>query len=125
MKNNCYFTNLIKNKPSNAVKRYFSEVKNSSDKSAKSNIFLICSPWKLCTGVSIGLAARLLLDNGVAYCKAAQNSRIIQRRPNIQDDSAKFDWNRFIEYLKPHRWLLAAAVAVSTLGLMLPLAGYD
>lgn len=115
MKNNCYFTNLIKNKPSNAVKRYFSEVHKSSEKSAKSNIFLIYSPWKLCTGVSIGLAARLLLENGVAYCKAAQNTRIIQRRPNIKDDSAKFDWNRFLEYLKPHRWLLTAAVAVSTL----------
>lgn len=115
MKNNCYFTNLVKNKPSNAVKRYFSEVKNSSDKSAKSNIFLICSPWKLCTGVSIGLAARLLLDNSVAYCKTAQNRRVIQRRPNIKDDSAKFDWSRFLQYLKPHRWLLAAAVAVSIL----------
>lgn len=115
VKSNCYFTNLVKNKPSNAVKRYFSEVKKSSEISAKSNIFLICSPWKLCTGVSIGLAARLLLDNGVAYCKSAQKARIIQRRPNIKDDSAKFDWNRFVEYLKPHRWLLAAAVAVSTL----------
>lgn len=115
MKNNCCFTNLMKNKPSNTVKRYFSEVKSSSDKSAKSNILLICSPWKLCTGVSIGLAARLFLDNGLAYCKAAQNTRIIQRRPNITDDSAKFDWNRFVEYLKPHRWLLAAAVAVSAL----------
>lgn len=113
MQNNCYFTNLIKSKPSNAVKRYFSEIKNS-DKSAKSNIFLICSPWKLGTGVSIGLAARLFLDNGVAYCKTTQSTRIIQRRPNIKDDSAKFDWNRFIEYLKPHRWLLAAAVAVSS-----------
>lgn len=118
MKNNCYFTNLIKNKPSNAIKRYFSEVKKLSDKSTKSNIFLIVSPWKLCTGVSVGLAARLLLENGVAYCKAAENSRIIQRRPNITDDSSKFDWNRFLQYLKPHRWLLVAAVAVSSLSLL-------
>lgn len=31
----------------------------------------------------------------------------------MNDDSSKFDWKRFFEYLKPHNLLLAAAVAVS------------
>ncbi|XP_049876844.1 mitochondrial potassium channel ATP-binding subunit isoform X2 [Pectinophora gossypiella] len=124
VKTNTHFTNLIKSKPSKIVKRYFSEVKNCPEKSAKSNIFLICSPWKLCTGVSVGLAARLLLDNGVAYCKAQSNSRVIQRGSKINDDSAKFDWKRLYLYLKPHKWLLAAAVgsalAVAFLNVYIP-----
>ncbi|XP_026743729.1 ATP-binding cassette sub-family B member 8, mitochondrial [Trichoplusia ni] len=108
---NVYFANIIKNKPSNVVKRYISEVKTSSDKSTKSGLLLLCSPWKLCVGVSLGLGARLLWNNGPAYCKAAQHTRIIQRRPNVQEDSAKFDWSKFLDYLKPHKLLLAAAVA--------------
>lgn len=87
-------------------------MKCGSEKSAKSELFLICSPWKLCVGVSLGLGARLLY-NGPAFCKAQSPSRIIQRRPNVNDDSSKFDWKRFFEYLKPHNLLLAAAVAVS------------
>lgn len=113
MKNNVYFTNFAKTKTSNAFKRYFSDVKNCPEKSAKSGILLICSPWKLCTGVSIGLGARLLLYNGPTYCKASQNGRTIQRRPNLNQDTAKFDWWRLLEYLKPHKSLLAAAIAVS------------
>ncbi|KAJ2948386.1 hypothetical protein O0L34_g7625 [Tuta absoluta] len=109
-KSNSYFTNIIKNKPSKVVKRYFSEVKAGPGKSKQSSIFLICSPWKLCAGVSIGLGARLLLENGVAYCKAGQ-SRTVQRRPNLHEDSAKFDWPRFFAYLKPHKWICIAAVA--------------
>lgn len=104
---------LVKEKPSNVVKRYFSESKNVTEKNTKSGIFLICSPWKLCTGVSLGLGARLLFSNGPAYCKAVQNSRVIQRRPNINDDSAKFDWRKLFEYLRPHKWLLVGAIAVS------------
>lgn len=67
----------------------------------------------MCTGISLGVGIRLLLNNGSAFCKAASNSRIIQRRPNIHDDSSKFDWKRLLEYLWPHRWILTAAVAVS------------
>ncbi|CAH2042661.1 unnamed protein product, partial [Iphiclides podalirius] len=48
--------------------------------------------------------------NGPVFCKALA-TRTIQRRPNLHDDSAKFDWKRFLEYLIPHKWLLAAAVA--------------
>ncbi|XP_075981398.1 mitochondrial potassium channel ATP-binding subunit [Anticarsia gemmatalis] len=110
-KTNVYLANIVKNKPSNVVKRYFSEVKPSSEKSTKSGLLLLCSPWKLCTGVSLGLGAKFLLSNGPAYCKAAPNNRIIQRRPNVDEDSAKFDWSKFFAYLKPHKWLLAAAVA--------------
>lgn len=112
-KNSGYLINTLKSKPADVFKRHISDVKGAADKSRQSNIFLVCSPWKLCTGISLGLAARVLLSNREALCKAAQNSRIIQRRPNIQDDSAKFDWKKLFEYLWPHRWLLAAAVAVS------------
>ncbi|KAJ0173957.1 hypothetical protein K1T71_010103 [Dendrolimus kikuchii] len=108
---NVCFAHLIKNKPPNIIQRFASEVKTLSGKSTKSGFLILSSPWKLCTGVSIGLAARLLLNNGPAFCKAHQNSRVIQRRPNIEDDSAKFDWNRLYDYLKPHKWLLVAAVA--------------
>lgn len=112
VKNNSYFVNIVKTKPSDAVKRYISNFKTSAEKDVKSGVLLLCSPWKLCTGVSLGLAARLLYNNGIVHCKA-KPSRIIQRRPNVADDSAKFDWRRFWEYLLPHKWLLVAAVAVS------------
>ncbi|CAK1584815.1 unnamed protein product [Parnassius mnemosyne] len=107
IKSNGHYVNFISNKPSLGIKRYFSEVKKSSE---KVNSFLICSPWKLCTGISLGLGARLFVGNGSALCKA-NLSRTIQRRPNLHDDSAKFDWKRFFEYLLPHKWLLVAAVA--------------
>ncbi|XP_053614586.1 mitochondrial potassium channel ATP-binding subunit [Plodia interpunctella] len=110
-KSNAYITNILKAKPNNVFKRHLSDVKEGLENSAKSNSYLICSPWKLCTGVGIGLAARLMYKDSSALCKAQKNTRIIQRRLNIQDDSAKFDWKRLIEYLKPHKWLLAAAVA--------------
>ncbi|CAH2089794.1 unnamed protein product [Euphydryas editha] len=110
VKNNYYFVNIVKTKPSDAVKRYISNFKTLAEKDVKSGVLLLCSPWKLCTGVSLGLAARLLYSNGIVHCKA-KPSRIIQRRPNVGDDSAKFDWRRFWEYLLPHKWLLVAAVA--------------
>ncbi|CAH0713122.1 unnamed protein product, partial [Brenthis ino] len=109
-KSNGHLANIIKNKPSEAVKRYFSNPKTAAEKDVKTSVLLFISPWKLCTGVSLGLTARLLYNNGIVYCKALP-SRIIQRRPNIHEDSAKFDWKRFWEYLLPHKWLLAAAVA--------------
>nr|XP_034835276.1 mitochondrial potassium channel ATP-binding subunit-like isoform X2 [Maniola hyperantus] len=109
VKSNGYFINLVKNKPSQAVKQYVSNVKNSAENGVSKGLLLLCSPWKLCSGFSLGLAARLLYNNTV-YCKAVP-SRVIQRRPNINEDSAKFDWKRFWEYLLPHKWLLAAAVA--------------
>lgn len=93
------------------MKQYVSNVKSSAEKEVSRGLLLLCNPWKLCTGVSLGLAARLLYSNSV-FCKALP-SRVIQRRPNINEDSAKFDWNRFWQYLLPHKWLLAAAVAVS------------
>ena len=103
----------MKSKPSNVVKRYFSEIKTSSEKNAKPGLLLLCSPWKLCTGVSLALGARYLLSNGPAYCKALRPpSRIIQRRPNVDEDTAKFDWETFLSYLRPHYLLLTAAVAV-------------
>ncbi|XP_063626535.1 mitochondrial potassium channel ATP-binding subunit [Cydia splendana] len=124
VKNSCYFTKLVKENPSNVARRYFSEAKNASEKSSKSGFLLTCSPWKLCTGVSLGLGAKLLLSNGPVLCKAQQNSRIIQRRPNINDDSAKFDWRRLFEYLRPHKWLLvgaiASALAVAFLNVYIP-----
>nr|XP_049700797.1 mitochondrial potassium channel ATP-binding subunit isoform X1 [Helicoverpa armigera]XP_049700798.1 mitochondrial potassium channel ATP-binding subunit isoform X2 [Helicoverpa armigera]WRX06104.1 ABCB9 [Helicoverpa armigera] len=111
-KANVFCTNIIKNKPSNVVKRYFSEVKPAAEKNAKSDLLLLCSPWKLCTGVSLALGARYFLSNGPAYCKAVVgHSRIIQRRPNVDEDTAKFDWEKFVSYLQPHKWLLVAAVA--------------
>lgn len=109
-KSNIYFVHFAKNKPSDVIKRFASEVKTCSGKSSKSGFLIISSPWKLCTGISLGIAARILWNNGPAYCKL-QNTRVIQRRPNIQDDSAKFDWKRLFDYLKPHKWLLVAAVA--------------
>lgn len=72
----------------------------------------MCSPWKLCTGVSLGIAAKILLNNGPAYCKA-KTTRLIQRRPNLAEESSKFDWHKFLQYLWPHRWILGAAIAVS------------
>ncbi|XP_060805633.1 mitochondrial potassium channel ATP-binding subunit [Amyelois transitella] len=110
-KSNLYITNILKAKPNNVFKRHLSDVKESLENSAKSNSFLICSPWKLCTGIGIGLAARLMYKDSSAFCKAQKNTRVIQRRLNVQDDNAKFDWKRLLEYLKPHKWLLAAAVA--------------
>ncbi|XP_068620128.1 mitochondrial potassium channel ATP-binding subunit [Battus philenor] len=101
-----YYVNLVKNKPSFIAKRYFTEVQKSSEKSKG---FFIYSPWKLCTGISLGLGLRVYY-NGSVFCKA-HVSRTVQRRPNLHDDSAKFDWKRFLEYLLPHKWLLAAAVA--------------
>lgn len=88
-------------------------MKPSCDKPVKSGILLLCCPWKLCTGVSLGLAGRLLYNNGPVYCKAVQHSRVIQRRPNVQDDTGKFDWKKLFNYLKPHKWFLIAAVGVS------------
>ncbi|CAG4947892.1 unnamed protein product [Colias eurytheme] len=110
IRSNGYFTNLLKNKPSDAVKRYVSNVKNCKENELKS-VFQFISPWKLCTGISLGLGTRLLLSDGSVLCKAKAPSRIIQRRPNVNEDSGKFDWSKFLEYLKPHKWLLAAAVA--------------
>ncbi|XP_052743697.1 mitochondrial potassium channel ATP-binding subunit [Bicyclus anynana] len=109
IKSNGYFVNLVQNKPSQAIKRYISNVKTSRGNDASNGLLLLCSPWKLCTGISLGLATRLLYNNYV-YCKALP-SRVIQRRPNVNEDSAKFDWKRFLEYLLPHKWLLVAAVA--------------
>lgn len=111
-KSNGYFLNFVKSKPSQVIKRNVSDVQNSVEKGVKSTLLQACSPWKLCTGVSLGLAARLLFNNSSALCKA-QHSRVIQRRPNVTEDSSKFDWNRFFRYLVPHKWLLLAAVAVS------------
>ncbi|XP_038211164.1 mitochondrial potassium channel ATP-binding subunit [Zerene cesonia] len=110
IRSNGYFINLLKNKPSDAVKRYVSNVKNCKENEIK-GIFQFISPWKLCTGISLGLGTRLLLNDGAVLCKAKAPSRIIQRRPNVNEDSGKFDWSKFFEYLKPHKWLLAAAVA--------------
>lgn len=94
------------------MKRYIS--KNCTENDIK--LFQI-SPWKICTGISVGLGARLFLSDTV-FCKAKTHSRIIQRRPNVLDDSGRFDWTKFFEYLKPHKWLLAAAVAVSTYNIL-------
>ncbi|XP_013162582.1 PREDICTED: ATP-binding cassette sub-family B member 8, mitochondrial-like [Papilio xuthus] len=105
-KSNGYFNSVVKNKPGFTTKHLFSSAQKSTE---RANTFLICSPWKLCAGISLGLGARLLY-NGTAFCKA-NVTRTIQRRPNLHDDSAKFDWKRFFEYLLPHKWLLAAAVA--------------
>lgn len=88
-------------------------MKCESEKCAKSGFLLVCSPWKLCAGISLGLGARLIYRES-AFCKAQPPSRIIQRRPNVNDDNSKFDWKRLFEYLKPHKWLLVAAVVVST-----------
>ncbi|XP_063830844.1 mitochondrial potassium channel ATP-binding subunit [Ostrinia nubilalis] len=110
-KNSGYFINVLKSKPTNVLKRHISNFKVSTEKSAKCSEFLIFSPWKLCTGISLGLAARVLFKNGPAFCKSSQTSRIVQRRPNVNDDSSKFDWKKLFEYLWPHRWVLAAAVA--------------
>lgn len=112
VKSNGYFINIIKNKPSDAVKRYFSNVKNVKETDVKYTLLQLSSPWKLCTGVGLGLAARFLYSNSSVFCKALP-SRIIQRRPKYNEDSSKFDWKRFWEYLLPHKWLLTAAVAVS------------
>lgn len=112
-KNSGYFINLLKSKPTDVLKRHISDLKVSTEKSSKCSEFLVLSPWKLGTGISLGLAARVLLSNGPVFCKASQNSRLIQRRPNVEKDSAKFDWKKLFEYLWPHRWILAAAVAVS------------
>ncbi|KPJ10447.1 ATP-binding cassette sub-family B member 8, mitochondrial [Papilio machaon] len=106
VKSNGYFINIVKNKPGFTTKHLFTSAQKSTE---KANTFLIFSPWKLCTGISLGLGARLLYNN-TAFCKA-NLTRTIQRRPNLHDDSAKFDWKRFFEYLLPHKWLLAAAVA--------------
>ncbi|XP_041984555.1 mitochondrial potassium channel ATP-binding subunit [Aricia agestis] len=101
------FINLIKTKSSNELKNHvYSNFKNTSEKFG-----ILCSPWKICTGISIGLSSHLLINNYTALCKAQTHSRVIQRRPNVHEDSAKFDWRRFFDYLKPHKWLLAAAVA--------------
>ncbi|XP_072942565.1 mitochondrial potassium channel ATP-binding subunit [Epargyreus clarus] len=108
LKSNGYYLNLVKTKPSQVIKRHISNVQ-SSEKVFKLSLLQVC-PWKLCTGVSLGLAARLFLNNTV-LCKAHVPSRIIQRRPNVHDDSGKFDWNKFFRYLVPHKWLLLAAVA--------------
>ncbi|XP_039759508.1 mitochondrial potassium channel ATP-binding subunit [Pararge aegeria] len=109
VKSNGYFIKLSQSKPSQAVKRYISHVKTTRQKDVSNGVLLLFSPWKLCTGISLGLAARLLYNN-LVYCKALP-SRVIQRRPNVNEDSAKFDWKRFWKYLLPHKWLLAAAVA--------------
>lgn len=114
-KPNVYFTNIINNKPSNVLKRYISEVKTSVDKQNNSGLLLLCSPWKLCTGVSLGIFVRYLLYEGPVFCKAPQNTRTIQRRPNLFDDSSKFDWQKLLGYLRPQKWLLIVAVAVSIL----------
>ncbi|KAL4703100.1 hypothetical protein ACJJTC_018137 [Scirpophaga incertulas] len=111
VKSNSIFSNFVKSKPSEGIKRYISNKSISSNKSANENVFLICSPWKLCTGISLGLGVRLLLNHSPALCKALPNSRVIQRRPNLNEDSAKFDWRKLFQYLWPHRWFLAAAVA--------------
>nr|ASS36018.1 ABCB8 [Samia ricini] len=110
-KTNVYFKNIVNNKPSNFIKRYVSEIKTSVDKQGNKSLLLLCSPWKLCTGVSLGICLRYLLYKGPVFCKAAQNTRTIQRRPNLYDDSSKFDWLKLFGYLRPHKWLLIAAVA--------------
>ncbi|RVE46215.1 hypothetical protein evm_009105 [Chilo suppressalis] len=110
-KSNGFFINVLKNKLTGVIKRNFADVKITTEKAAKNNVFLICSPWKLCTGVSLGLTVQAFIRNNQVLCKAVQNSRVIQRRPNVSEDSSKFDWQRLFEYLKPHRWLLVAAVA--------------
>lgn len=112
-KSNILFENIIKSKPPNVVKRYISEVKITTEKSSKSGLLLLCSPWKLCTGVSIGLSVRYFISNGIAFCKAAPSSRTIQRRLKVNDDSVKFDWNKFYQYIAPHKWLLVAAIAAA------------
>ncbi|XP_045484929.1 mitochondrial potassium channel ATP-binding subunit [Pieris rapae] len=104
-RSNGHYLNLLKTKPSDAVKRYIS--KNCTENELK--VFQI-APWKLGTGISVGLCARLFLSDTV-LCKAQTHSRIIQRRPNVLDDTGRFDWSKFLEYLKPHKWLLVAAVA--------------
>ncbi|CAB3251091.1 unnamed protein product [Arctia plantaginis] len=108
-KRNVYLTNIIKNNPSNVVKRYISVVKTSKENCTKSGLLLLCSPWKLCTGVSLGLGVKYFISNGSVYCKAAPSSRIVQRR--VQTDNAKFDWHKLFSYLGPHKLLLVAAVA--------------
>lgn len=111
---NSIFYNVVKNKPRNVCKRYFTETRCSLQNDKKTYL-LAWSPWKICTGISLGLGIRYLCSNGPSFCKAAVNSRIIQRRTNLSDDSSKFDWKRFLEYLWPHRWILIVAVAVSNI----------
>lgn len=122
-KSNKYFTNIVKNKPSDTLNRYISQLKTRG-KSSKSGESLPCSPWKLCTGVSLAIGARYFLYRSPVFCKAVQTSRVIQRRPNFQEDTAKFDWEKLLNYLKPHKWLLIAAVgsalAVAFLNVYIP-----
>lgn len=106
-----YLRNITKISPPNAVKKCLSVVKTSKETCAKSGLLLLCSPWKLCTGVSLGLGVKYFISNGSVYCKALPSNRIVQRR--VQNDNAKFDWHKFFSYLGPHKLLLFAAVAVS------------
>lgn len=105
--------NAFKSSYKAGIKRHISDIKSSSENCTKSIFLLKCSPWKICTGISLGVGVKYFLNNGPAFCKALPPSRLIQRRPNIGEDSSKFDWTRFFQYLWPHRWLLGAAVAVS------------
>lgn len=110
-KTNFLISNIVKNRPSKIIQRYVSE---ASERGAKSGRNSICSPWKICAGVGAGLGARLLYS-GTVLCKSHPNSRLIQRRAKVADDSSKFDWKKLLEYLRPHKWLLTAAVAVRSL----------
>ncbi|VVC98528.1 unnamed protein product, partial [Leptidea sinapis] len=113
LKSNGFYINFIKNKESDVIRRYITNLRQSKDSELKVGLLNFISPWKLCAGVSLGLAVRSLISNASVLCKAQPPSRIIQRRPNINKDSEKFDWNRFFGYLKPHKWLLLAAVAAA------------
>lgn len=110
-KSNAIFNNVVKNHPKNVFKRYISESKSTVESNSKSILFFVSSPWKVCAGISIGLGTHYLLRSGPVFCKAVVHSRIIQRKGLLGNDSAKFDWKRLFQYLWPHRWLLAAAIA--------------
>lgn len=63
-------------------------------------------------GVTLGLAARTLLQQGrnKVQCEGNRLAGVIQK--TLQQEDGKFDWKRFWSYLQPHLWELLGAIAV-------------
>lgn len=75
-------------------------------------------------GVSIGLAARSLLQQTrhEVQCEGNRLAGVIQK--TLQQDDGKFDWKRFWSYLEPHLWeflgAIAAALVVAYINIRIP-----
>lgn len=67
--------------------------------------------WRVGVGFGSGILLNVLCKKWIVHCKQ-KHTVLDSLKRNHENDSQKFDWEKFWSYLWPHRWYFLAAIAV-------------